>query len=227
MKIHKFLLLSSLSFILMACSDEPIEQNETDEPDIEEVTELEATKEEIEEAIAEEPEEETMEIDEDQLLENVGEYKFTPVGRVELLKIIRPTESYEFTNGVSINFNDIKIMHHSEIPENEKEFHRDLYGFDDEGYSIQFSYSASNDTEQKIGGIEILDIVTSEGNQYNLYNNAFYLDGSNYEVRPNATANVGLVFAIENPDINSLDLYFQPLDKDGYHLDESSIHLSF
>lgn len=226
MKIHKFLLLSSLSFILMACSDKPIEQNETDEPDIEEVTELEATKEEIEEAIAEEPEE-TMEIDEVQLLENVGEYKFTPVGRVELLKIIRPTVSYKFTNGVSINFNDIKIMHHSEIPENEKEFHRDLYGFDDEGYSIQFSYSASNDTEQKIGGIEILDIVTSEGNQYNLYNNAFYLDGSNYEVRPNATANVGLVFAIENPDINSLDLYFQPLDKDGYHLDESSIHLSF
>src|SRR5699024_4739703 len=124
-----------------------------------------------------------------------------------------------------INFNDIKIMYHSEIPEREKDFHRDLYGFDDEGYSIQFSYSVTNSTDQTIGGIEIEDIVTSDGTQYNLYTNAFVLDNSTYEVRLTATANVGITVAVVEPDTTSLDLYLHPFDKDGYRLDEASIHL--
>lgn len=170
---------------------------------------------------------ETMEVGEDQPLENVGQFKNTRAGRIELLNIVRPADTYTLADSVDINFNDIKIMHHSEIPESEKENHKSYYGFDDEGYSIQLSYLVTNNTDQTIGGIEIEDLVTADGKQYNLYHNAFTNSGSSYEVRPNATANVSITFAVSDPDTNSLNLYFQPYDADGYHLEETSVNLEF
>lgn len=223
MKIHKLLLVSSLSIFLIACSsDEPIEETEAKEPDVEAVKEAEEI-EDTEEVV----EEETMEIDENQPLENIGEYKYTIQGRVELIDIYRPSEVYNLVDGVEINFTDIKILHYSEIPETEKEFLRSVYGFDNEGHTLQLAYSVTNSTDETWGGIEVEDIVTSNGNQYNLYNDGGPITGSSYEIRPQATTNVGVVFSIENPNIEGLTLYFQPLDNDGWHLDETTIELSF
>lgn len=200
-------LLAVATFALTACGgggEEPIEETQ-----VESVTE------------------ETNEIDENQHLENVGEYKNTVQGRVELIDIVRPTETYNLIDDVEINFVDIKLLYHSEIPENEKEFFKSTYGFDDEGYSLQFYYKVTNNTDETVGGVEIVDIVTSNGNQYNLYNHGGIVQGPAYEIRPNATANVALIFSIKEPEIDNLDLYLQPLDKDGLHLDEKLIEISF
>lgn len=222
MKNRVLSLLAVTAFVLTACGggEEPIEETQV-ESVTEEVEEIEVEEE------PEEVEEETNEIDESQPLENVGEYKNTVQGRVELIDIVRPTETYNLIDDVEINFIDIKLLHHSEIPENEKEFFKSTYGFDDEGHSLQFSYTVTNNTDETVGGVEIVDIVTSNGNQYNLYNHGGTIQGSAYEVRPNATANVGLVFSVKEPEIDSLDLYLQPLDKDGFHLDEKLIEVSF
>lgn len=242
-KIYSTILLASV--LLIGCTNEGT-ATESDDSNQAEVTELQNQLEEanqkitdleeqlaeieVEEEIEDEDEdvaEENMEIDGNEPLENVGEFKYTDTGRIELLNIVRPKDSYPLTEGVDIIFDDIKIMYHSEIPESQKETHRDYYGFDDEGYSIQIIYSAKNSTDQTIGGIEIEDMVTSDGTQYNLYHNAFTLGGSNYEVRPNAVANVALAFAIDDPNTTSLNLYFQPYDADGYHLEKASINLDF
>ena len=216
-------LLAVATFVLTACGgggDEPIEETQV-ESVTEEVEEIEAEEE------PEEVEEETLEIGENEPLENVGEYKYTIQGRVELIDIYRPSEVYNLVDGVEINFTDIKILHYSEIPETEKEFLRSVYGFDNEGHTLQLAYSVTNSTDETWGGIEVEDIVTSNGNQYNLYNDGGPITGSSYEIRPQATTNVGVVFSIENPNIEGLTLYFQPLDNDGWHLDETSIELLF
>lgn len=222
MKKKLISLLAFSSLLLVACGNDSdaatVEDNDTEDI-VEEVESEEIENEEIEE--------ETLEIDSEQSLENIGEFKYTRDGRVELLNIVRPTETYKLIEDVDIDFKDIKILYHSEIPESEKEFFKEFYGFDEKGHSIQFSYSVTNTTDETIGGIEIIDIVTSNGNQYNLYNHGGTIQGSAYEVRPNATANVGLIFTVTEPNIEGLDLYFQPLDKDGYHLDEKQIQLSF
>lgn len=229
-----------VSSLLVGCASQEstTEANDADQTEVVELEkQLAAANEKIAEleeqlvedvAVEEEVEEvETMEVGEDQPLENVGEFKHTRAGRIELLNIVRPADTYTLSDSVDINFNDIKIMHHSEIPESEKENHKSYYGFDDEGYSIQLSYLVTNNTDQTIGGIEIEDLVTADGKQYNLYHNAFTNSGSSYEVRPNATANVSITFAVSDPDTNSLNLYFQPYDADGYHLEETSVNLEF
>lgn len=237
------MILGISSLLIMACGEnntldaedtENMEETELKENSTEDF--IEQGKEEAasgsvdgeQEETQEAEEDDSLEINSEQPLENIGEYKYTRDGRVELLNIVRPPDTYMLTDGVNINFNDIKIMHYSEIPESEKEFVRSMYGFDDEGHTIQLSYSVENTTDETIGGIEVMDIVTSNGNQYNLYNNGGSLMSSSYEVRPNATTNaVGVVIAIQNPDINGLTLYFQPHDSEGYHLDENSIELAF
>lgn len=224
--MKKLFIFFSMNFLLLVACDnvEPTVENQdtTEEPEVEKIVETKdrEDKTEVEEVI--------LEIDSEQPLENIGEYKYTRDGRVELLNIIRPTDTYTLTEGVYIKINDIKIMHHSEIPESEKQYFRDYFGFDEEGYTIQIVSSVENTTDETIGGIEPMDIVTSSGNQYNLYNNGGPLMNSVYEVRPNATANfVGVSIAIKDPEIIGLTLYYQPHDADGYHLDESKIEIPF
>lgn len=230
MKLHKLFLVSTLALVLAGCAEDLIEESQSDEDLVSEVVEQEGLKESqemVEAPEQEEIEEETLEIDENEPLENIGEYKYTIQGRVELIDIFRPSEVYNLVDGVEINFTDIKVLHYSEIPESEKEFLRSIYGFDNEGHTLQLAYSVTNSTDDTWGGIEVEDIVTSNGNQYNLYNDGGPITGSSYEVRPQATTNVGVVFSIENPNIEGLTLYFQPVDNEGWLLNETVIDLNF
>lgn len=211
MKLHKQLAVISLGLFLAACSDDTIEESKTRVADVEVAAD-------------------SVEIEGNHPLENIGEFQFTDMGRIELLNIIEPADTYLFTDGVDLDFNTIKILHHSEIPKDAKELHHHLYGFDDEGYSIQFTYTVTNGTEQTIGGIEIKEILTADGSRYNLFENqdyAFAAGNSAYEVLANETAHVDITFAVDSPDTNRLELYFQPFDEAGWHLEESSINLSF
>lgn len=225
-KIYKkyLLILFSFSLFLSACDngESTIEtQNTTDKSEVEETEEFEDVDVEVEE-------EETLEIDSQEPLENIGEYSNTEQGRVELINIVRPTNTYTLGEGLYMEINDVKILHHSEIPESQKENSREIFGFDEEGYTIQIVTSVENTTDKTISGIEPMDIVTSSGNQYNIYDNGGPLMNSAIEVRPNATVNfVGVTVAIQDPEISSLTIYYQPYETEGYNLDESSIEISF
>lgn len=146
-----------------------------------------------------------------------GEYIIDDVsGKVTLLKIVHPEETFEIVSGLEVTIHTVKLLKLSEIPKESVDmlsFELDIS--EDGGQYIQYEYTIVNNNPFKLYNTTFDTVIYSDGEQVNDY---VYSFGEPYELLGNSKV-TDAVATTGAPDteITGFTLYMNYL-----HSDESN-----
>lgn len=218
--MKKLIMPLLLLITLSACSNNSnaTEESKDTGTETKKVVDVKSDTEEKEE---EKNDEDPLEVKDGPLLE-VGQYKNDKYyGKVSLLKINEPDVTTDIISGLTATVKNIKLLNYEDVPENAREDAYYVYGSDaQQFYLIQINYSLDNKNDFEINGTSGSTLVLSDGEQ--IQKNTFDDRTELYNLKAGAKASDQFSFwVVPSTDINSVKLYFNPHDKDGYEIEES------
>lgn len=206
-KIKIILIIGISALILIACGADSIDTNSNDS--------VSKTSNEASEQV---PSESYTKTDPQLVakgpLLKVGEYTIDNFNvRAELIKVSSDSNEIEVAPGFFVIFEDVKIIHFTDIPESEQEYYNMVYGFNnDEGYDLQLVYSIENKNNFKLSNTIISKVVLSNGEQIS---RDYYTEDEEFYLEPNSKASKQMAhISIPKSDISSIKVYFEPIKVD-------------
>lgn len=145
-----------------------------------------------------------------------GQYKNDEYfGEIILEKIASPGNPVEFSPGMFVTIESVKILNFTDIPERYQEDAYFYYGFDgNQGYDLQIEYTIENKNDFKVDSTVIDKVILSDGEQVT---HDSYSENETYTLEPGAKASKQIAhISIPSSDVNNVKVYISPYDFDTY-----------
>lgn len=161
------------------------------------------------------------------LLTTPGEYTIDPVtGRITLLKIVNPEETYEIAENFEVTIHTVKLLELSEVPAESVELLAFELGLPAEGGQyIQYEYTLVNDNDYKVTNTVFDRIIYSDGEQINDYVFNF---GEPFELEANTkVSNAVAATEAPNGNLTGFTLSMTTLLNEQNNIEAEPIEISF
>lgn len=141
-------------------------------------------------------------------------------GEIILEKIASPGNPVEFSPGMFVTIESIKILNFTDIPDRYQEDANFYYGFDgNQGYDLQIEYTIENKNDFKVDSTVIDKVILSDGEQVT---HDSYSENETYTLEPGAKASNQIAhISIPSSDVSNVKVYISPYNFDTYDSLES------